>query len=595
MPEFGALFWKELYQFSNRRRFIIENVLFIALAAWVYLQASSGLYNFARGGPGPDYVAMSRFGRDLILGGTASVGMVFSVAALLLGAESLSREVTRGTLLFLVLIPGDPVVVLAAKLAAVVARVLLCFVLLVPMIAIASSFGGFDWPMVAVAALLALVNVVLYACVGLAAATARKSRPDSLGRAVGLAVLLNWAFGLMAIASQRGRFPVSSFTFISCTAIGPVQFASRGIIRLNAVALPAVILLFVSALLFLAARGLFAKNMLFLVSPLSARDKLTARPRRRRWFVLPRISQLARRYIEPGMTLRELSAWGFEWLILLPIACAPLAIIGLFAVALPEFGRFMTEKTPQMFLFAFAFNVIAVTLVAQASRRIAAEREAKTLHILGITALGPWGILIGKAAAVLLTQTPVLVILFLHAIWLAIIGAVPVLLFIPFVISVALALMTAPAIGLYFSLAAKKSAFAAIFAVYVAISYFTALSLPFDKSAYPDGDFEVYILWILFAVATLLTAFGFALLARRWRLGLIAHTLAFASLSTHVFLVKFALSPHVSSSEEHFYLFKEASFGLPLVIAMVRLLLVVLAWLAWIMISTFDVHVRDAA
>lgn len=589
MDQFAAIFRKELTQYSNRRRFAVENTLFICLFAfWFAAGAYEMLYEHDLSRTGAVFESMARFGRAVLAVGSALVGLIVPIAALGLAAESIGSERRRGTLVYLALLPASPWVILSAKLAAVVARLALAVALLVPIVAIASNFGGSDWATVASVLMLCLANAILYGALGIMSGTTPKKPGEVMARAIGLGIIWNWGWAIVGGLARLGGFRAVG-SFVSwLTIVAPIRYATRGL-TLGGAAFGSAVSLSFAGLLLAGAVRRYRRNLLVLVSPLSARDRLTARPRRRRWYILPKIAPLVRRWIEPGMTLRELMFWGLEHSILLPAASMLFIVPALIISSPREVRGFMTDPQAQTGVFFFVTLAVAVVMTILASQRFAAEREGRTLSQLAMTSLGPQGIIRGKAGGVLVSQAPVLAVLALDAVWLVIVGVVPMVLLVPLIALTALVMVTAPVLGLYFSLPSKRRIAPAIFGIYGGGYFFGAFLGPFTTREYGTREFGASV---FFASVLLVLSLVFPFVARRRRFGLIVHTVALAGVMWAAFLAKTALIPDGGWGEEfHLYWLSAGPLGPP-VISVIPVLAAVLAYMLWVMNCTFDSQVR---
>jgi len=595
MPEFAALFWKELSQFSNRRRFVLENLAYISVLAFLFLCEYLTPYFYGAGifSDYPPYSRMVSIGREVFTVGAIITSIILGFAALFLGADILSREVVRGTLVFLVITPLNATLVLAAKLAAVVARVFLGLVVLLPIIALASNFGGFNSIMVVFAVASILANVLLYACMGLAAATARYSRTDALGRAFAIAFIFNFAAFVAMVLPMRGRgFSPTCAPFFMA---GTFQFAGPWSADFAPFLNTLPFLVLIAAAFFFSAAWFFRRNALSLVSPVSPRDRMRHKPGRLQWRIFPRVSRLASRLIPPGMILRELSAWRLGAVIALPAVYAALIITAL-CVLRAERRHLMTEiidREPQCILFMLNFVVLNSILAIQASRRIVAEREARTLQLLGISGLGPLGILAGKAAAVLVTQAPAILVLFLQAVCLSMIHAIPPTMLPLVLLVIMLSLVTAVALGLYLSLAARKQAVGVLIMLFGAPYFFSGLIVPFNAHDY--GEQELTGSLLLGCICAPLACF-FPRIARKWAPGMISALAALGAVIWPAFCLKtFLVNEDLYGHMVYEWWFLPGPAGYPPVLAVAPLLLFVTLWLVWVMTSSFESHLRRCA
>ena len=581
MSQFAAVVWKELSQVANRRRFAVERLLVVLFSAVLFAVMA---YSLIYGSDSPDYRAMSEFGFAF----STALGMVLlimlSIAAVAYAADSLSSEYLRRTLIFLLVTPLSATTILASKLVAVCIRLLVGLVLAMPIIALLTSMGGVDWRMIAGGALAIVANVFVYGSLGLRAAALERTPARALVRAF-IYAFVWYCFG-------------SNITFAS---FGALAFRGAGFLG---------VFLIVSALNFLIAAGIFflavrafRRRVFVFLEGEEKRTALTPQPPRKRWFAARKypLSSIARRFIPPGMTLKELSTWSLTSSLSLPILFGLSWLFAAMDAYLDQPYEWLAAcfaPARIMTLFVVDGGLLLLVLSIMASTRITAERQAGTLQTLGLTILGPFRILAGKGAAVLLAQLPAIALLFAHAAFILAVGVVPARLGPLFVLAVFLALVHAVTLGLYFSLAAKNRAVSGVAVLTTGLAGYVAVFLAAPLSRAGFSECAPFLFCLLFLLLILLRNL-------RRVLPSIAHWLSYA-LILLLCSLGLGLAFRGKLPEELFPAMILAPLGTllwfegvhanyPAALYVITFQLALLAWMVAVCLSTFNAQLRRSA
>jgi len=591
MPAFAALVWKELSQVSRRRLFPLQRTFLAAAASLAFCILAYYAIIPESGGAGH---AVGRVLAQYFFPPAAFLlNLLLSLSALMFAAADVPRERARRTLVFLVSAPLSSSTILAGKLAASVLRAVAPFFLVLPVFAVLVITGGIGRQTFALISLLLFSNAVFYASLGLLASISPKARFSPAGRAIVLAVLYNGAVVLLGtlLLSRTGRNILTSLT-----PFGPVTVLFSPYDAVTVFAMAVAVLLSLAGLIFLLAVYLFDRHAHGLLFPTSPSDGMSPLPRLRRWLRLPRLSSLASRWIPPGVILRELSLLKLDTFFLSAVLLLPVFVFVAFTSGPPSARGFNLD--PDVHTNALALEIAAALIVISvlASSRITAEKEARTLQLLGVTSLGPFGIISGKAAAVFLSQLPAVILLLAHSVCIVVISRAP-LLVAPFLaLLILLCFFNAIMLGLYFSLAADRSSVSAVF---VTLAWMTVLFLC------------IYLPWpglILLLAAVLVCILllrVFEVMSRSHALWPLLHYVAFAlALVPVAAAVVFALrrgssvpqgfpagSPEYSPGFWHRIFRLYLPFGLCLILPQLLLLL----WFLRASVIAFDAQLRRSA
>lgn len=600
MTVFIAVLWKELTQVANRARFVLQKSL-LALALTVYFLAVAydGIYRKSSF----DYAQGSAFALRLFVGMTVLLTCVLSVAALIIASSIVVSEHARKTLVFLVVSPLSSSSIVGPKLVGVCLRMCLGLLMALPIVVLLTIFGGVDFRMLIGAFFLIMTNVWLYASLGLWASVRHRTLVAAVAHAVFVAAVWNLAAGLLfsafAHGPSSGRNPVV-VAFSSPHVFFAFQWLLRATSPALAVPIHAIFNLLVGGLFSWKAARAFRPRAVEFLSVTPVRRVPQPKGPGRRWYSRqPRLAAIAERWFGHGIVSRELSTIQVSAALLVPLLCLWTWVLVAANYCDRQnsllFDAFVDFRVNSLILAAESV-LLVFALVGLSAGRIASEREAGTLQLLGLTALGPLRIMAGKAAAVLLSQSLAIALVFAHGAWM-LWNEMIELRFVPlFLLALVLVPANAVTLGLYSSLPARRTAYAAVAVVCTLLSGFLVPVLLSDEPAYS---------WEYCPIAIALVAlvpFAYA----RWRgLGNVLHVVSYSILMLFVvaFMGLFSATLRLNDVMNSIVLlpasvlFWQRPEGgiLPIALYVFPIHASLFIWMALICLATFNAQLRRPA
>ncbi len=573
MRDFLTMFWKELLQVSNRRRFATQKTVIAALVAAIFtLMAYGVVYEGSRA----TFEQMASFGRSFFYTMVGVMAPLLSLAALVFASGIVVAERVRQRLALLLVTPLGGTAIVGSKAASVFSRVMGAMLIALPAVALLQVFGGINRESVLTGVVFVVSNVWLYGLIGLLCSVVGRSATGAIARAAVVALAWNLVplFYLMYITATvrmgaglgpgpwtgLSPFDLSGFFEYFMMVWTPPQFSVW-----EHVACHAIVNGIAGGLCLVVALAAFRTTSRRLVS--GAPDKRVSRRLRRAQRAQAAAEARFKaedaaadasgrprpdRALPPSALLRistwfddcvigkELAHWR-PWRTTLPLAWFVVVwvVVLLFSAAVGEMPNpadtsfewpmFLVEAVGFLFLLSLA-----------ASTRIAREREGRTLQALAITSLGAWRIVRGKAVSLLIEQSLPLLVLYAHLVFIMWLDFPSPAAAAARLGGLAVSAVLCTALGLYFSISAKTAAhavimtaltwFLGIYAVGVPVMWLLALL----SSGRVDGLGSAAsnsTVGIVLALAALFAIFVTLRAARRRGHGMALAFLAYATLA----------------------------------------------------------------
>jgi len=467
---------KELTQVSNRLRFRVQLWTLVGVLAAAWLLMAGEMMYFSPGPVLPEDLA--EFGRWFFVVGLAILSIMVVLAVLVAGAGIVISERVNRRLDLLLVTSLAGASIIAAKAVSIFARAFLGILLGLPIFALLVVFGGVDRTMIFQGLMFLLANIWLYGSVGLFASVLAKKTSTALAWAGFLALVWNllpllYLLGLFVILPSRTAEKV-----VSSAACRKVWALSPFYTFVIAFIVPMGGALHVHAAESAAAGLAFFGGAMMLFRRITGRSRAADAAREEPRALGRRAGRAGRagaekararigRLFGGGVISRELASWRPRRALL---SLAWFAILyGVGALMSISTGHWpdLTGLQDHMVILGLEEGGLMFLLAAQASTRLVREKEGRTLQALVLTDMSGGRILLGKAAAVLIEQAPGMLFIMGHIGFVLVLGLLPVgtallltmLLFFSAVFSVTL--------GLYYSLAAKRTAEAVVLTVWM--------------------------------------------------------------------------------------------------------------------------------
>jgi len=456
MYQFTAMLWKELLQVSNRLRFAIQKCALAGAVAGLFgIMAYGAIYASGRAAT---YEAMSAFGRTFFLAATGLVALALSLSAMAFASLIVVSENVRRRLPLLLVTPLGPGAIVGSKCLSVIAQIMLGFLVTLPVFAMLPVFGGVDWKMVVMAVVLIAANVWLYAAMGLAASVLGSSVVSAASGAAGTALVWNVLPLVVTLPFLDSKIPAALTTYVH--PLSPLYvFAAfvEGKLSSGQLAYHAGVNAGLGAAFLAVALAAFRPRAMALLSGAPRQRRLGLHWFGRRGTGGAWSRPLVTRWFEPGILSKELACRRRRWA-LLPMLWFGLiwGMVFIYAVSTGH-GPDLSDKEGHWGLFIVESVGFFFILSVYASTRVSGEKEAMTLQTLSLTRLGGAKILAGKAAAVIIGQALPLGVLLAHLALILWIDFPPLEYAALSVFGFAISAVFSTLLGIYFSLAAKKT------------------------------------------------------------------------------------------------------------------------------------------
>jgi len=485
MQDIATMLWKELVQISNRPWLaVMKSFVALAVAGLFCIMALGMVYEDASDFT---YSQMPDFSRTFFLSLTGMLGFLLSLGSMSTASTMVVSERIHGRLPLLLVTPLTSATIVISKTACTVTRAALVMVIVLPILVLLSTFGGFDWGMAVMGAAYVISNVWLFASIGILASTVGRTATSASLGALALAVI--WLVVpplLVAIVYASAGYLSSGppfFLFVSpFTALAGLAGGNFG---RGAVSAHVITNLAVGAGFLALAVKAFGSMAMKVVSgaPKGGQRKYAIIPRWRR--KAPKTQSWISMLFQPGVIRKELASFKLVDRTHLSIIWLFLVWIGwLFSYAATDVDAFAMGA--QSSVFVIESMGIMVALAIRASLGVVNEKEARTFQILAITGLGARRILAGKWIAAIVEQSVPLALVSLHlllSIWvLSPFVAGETFHFMPAVmltlsgfIGLGVSVAFSAGLGVFISLAAKKTPQAIVSAL---IAWFFGASIP---------------------------------------------------------------------------------------------------------------------
>jgi len=464
---------KELTQVSNRLRFRVQLWTLVGVLAAAWLLMAAEMMYFSRGPVLPEDLA--EFGRWFFVVGLAILSIMVPLAVLVAGAGIVISERVNRRLDLLLVTSLASASIIAAKAVSIFARAFLGILLGLPIFALLVVFGGVDRTMIFQGLMFLLANIWLYGSVGLFASVLAKKTSTALAWAGFLALVWNllpllYLLGLFVLLPSRAAEKVVSsaacekvwalspfYTFVTAFIV-----PMGGALHVHAAESAAAGLAF-----FGGAMLLFRRTAGRSRAADAAREGPLARGRRAGRAGAHTARARIGRLFGGGVISKELASWRPRRALLSLAWFAILYGVGaLMSIATGHWPD-LTSLQDHMVVLGLEEGGLMFLLAAQASTRVVREKEGRTLQALLLTDMSGGRILLGKAAAILIEQAPGMLFIMGHISFVLVLGLLQVgtawllmtLFFFGAVFSVTL--------GLYYSLAAKRTAEAVVLTVWM--------------------------------------------------------------------------------------------------------------------------------
>jgi len=605
MLQFVAMFWKELIQVANRRRFVAaKSVLVLVISVCFVLLAYSVVYT-DRGDS--LYAEMSSFGRGFFLFSMALLTVVLSVYAMTVASGIVASETARRRMPLLLVSPLGSGAIVGSKALAVFSQVAIGFLIALPVFALLQMFGGVDSKMVLTAAAFLVSNVWFYGSIGLLASVLTTNiiwAVSLAGLAMFLWNLLPFILWIFFYNAFNLKTPPWYFGYLSpfytYVSFSVARVAAGDLAYHFGVNFFAGLLL--TSLAFAAFRPIVTRR---LAGPPGASKRRARRatpggtPKRQRRSAL---RALAGR-LEPGILSKELVSSRLSR-VLLPFFwfAIPWGILFIVSFSTGEWPDFADKELASALFFTEAVGFLFL-LAIFASTRFAAEKEAATLQNLALTRLSALRILAGKGVALLVEQAAPITLLSLHLLlalhlaagerWASCLAG--------FVASLGLAVT----FGLYFSLACRRiveavvataiawavGAYAILFPLALLAEHYRVGADTQQFAAFISAPFCV--IWLIFVLVR----------ARKRGFGSLLAFLSYALLSAAIYATVWSARQHVAIGSLMFTMSPMAALfpgewtekGVPAILYVLSIQTVVFVWMILASLANFEQQARRSA
>ncbi|MHC4712895.1 MAG: hypothetical protein ACYTAN_06440 [Planctomycetota bacterium] len=545
------MLWKELTQVANRRRFRLQVVF--AAAGMTALFAFAGIdMIYPRSAAGQvTWYEMARFGFGVFAGGSALLTIFVCLCALASAAAIVSEEHIGQRLSLLLVTPLGGASIVVAKLGSVLARSSVVAIAALPVFALLPFFGGVEARLVVCVAALLVANVWFYGCLGLLSSVVCRTKGAALNLAAGLAILYNSALFLLLVNWQTSCYAPPHVHVAALSPFFTFIGLMNGDLPLRYGFLHAAQTVATGSFLLAAAAALFRPLAMKNLSGGQARSRKHRRKTRKSDDAAVRRTRKHCLFgFGKGVISKELCS-AKPWHAALSLSWFAIFYTGIFAasLALDEWAHWYTPAGHYSLFLAEAVGVFLFLSLA-ASMTIVRERRKRTLQPLLLTRLGRARIVFGKAAALVIQGAPALALLAVHLtiinVWVRIDRSPQAINLdrLPF-LGLPAAVIFSIALGLYFSVAAKKEVTAGLSTV---LTWFlggmSAVWIGAAVASVQDGRANRLLYAETWAATAILIAISLALGRRRGHaLGLSLVTYVCVSLAVILSMFLFLADP----------------------------------------------------